>query len=361
MTVDQIVEKFLTKPSYISNGSGKLSRMFKASREDVLEARKIAKKVLKEKVVDAVPEGMVLTSMWQTPSGDFHKAYRKNGEVETKENLSEFKDDLLKELSAAGKVKRFKPTTGDYLLEIAIPDFHFGKIDGTTIEDQADKFVAAGLHLYDKAYNEGVGKVLLPIGNDFFNSEANSQTHKGTPQQNNATFYEMFTKGWTSIVKLVDEISTKTPVDILVIAGNHDTDATIMLGEVLKAYYKNNKMVDVDSDDELTRYYSFGKNLFLYNHGDKIKGVDLPLRMAIEKPILFAECPFRFVRLGHLHKEMHNEVMGIEITRLPSLAKADKWHRDNNYLSQPKSTAVLFHKDYGKSSTYNVYLEHIKL
>jgi len=57
---------------------------------------------------------------------------------------------------------------------------------------------------------------------------------------------------------------------------------------------------------------------------------------------------------------MHDEMMGIEITRLPSLAGTDKWHSDHNYLSKPKMTGTLFNKFEGKAAVYNIYLENFK-
>lgn len=43
MTVQRIVEKFINNPKYLTNGAGRLSRIWNCSKEDVYEARRIVK------------------------------------------------------------------------------------------------------------------------------------------------------------------------------------------------------------------------------------------------------------------------------------------------------------------------------
>ena len=356
MTKQDIINKFIDKPSYLGNGAGRLSKMWDTTRETIIEAKAEAREQIRE---DAVPEGFVLTSMWGSAENPM-KSYKKIGEDSSM--LEEFKDDLFAELEDKGEVKPYtmpKKQTGR-LLEISIPDFHFGKIGGLTIEEQGKLFIAAGLQMYESAKVNNITRVVLPVGNDLLNSEHTLTTTRGTKQENNTPFHKMFVVAWTSIVKLVDIIQTEVPVDIIIVPGNHDENANIMLGEVLYAYYRNNGYVHVDNEDASTKYFVFGRNLFLYNHGDKIKHDALALRMAVEQPILFAKCPYRFVRLGHYHAKQHSENMGIEITVLPSLANADKWHKDHNYISKPKAESTVFDVVLGKVGTSNIYLEHIK-
>jgi len=357
--INELVDIFIEKPYLMKMGAPKISKRIKCSIKEVYEVKEYIKSndLLKQEL-EVTNKGR-LKSRWQNGSGKWLESYKYDDDDSLSE-IKTFKEELLNELRGIGKCKSYNPNHGSSCLEISLPDYHFGKIDGTTLEQQAERFVKAGIGLFSQAKNMNIERVLLPIGNDFYNSESTSTTTKGTPQQNNEEFHKIFATGWKSVVALVNALSDEVPVDIIIVPGNHDTEATIMLGEVLEAYYHNDKTVKVDNGAEQIKYYKYGKNFFLYNHGDKNKGADLALRMAVEKPIEFANSTYRFIRLGHFHKNMaHDDMMGIEIEYMPSLTKADKWHRDNNYLSQPKSSAVVFDKNKGKRATFNIYIEHI--
>jgi len=355
MNKQDIINKFINKPNYLQNGKGRLSKLWKVTPELIVEAKREARAIINK-------PALKLKSRWQSASGEWLESYKVDEKVE---DLKIFKEELLsaiEDLSSykATKPKPLKSNFTKNLLEISIPDYHFGKITGISLEEQKEIFISAILDIYYKANtNDEVERIILPIGNDFFNSEATLTTTKGTAQQNNSTFYDMFTTGWTAVVAVVDFLSEMKPVDIVVVPGNHDENATIMLGEVLKAYYTRNEMVTVANDSEYIKYYVFGNNLLMYTHGDKGKHKDYPLRMAVDKPVEFAKCPYRFIRLGHYHKTMSDETMGIETEVLPSLTGSDDWHRKHNFISKPKITATLFSKKRGKSAVHTIYLEHI--
>lgn len=354
--VEELVKLFSEKSYIITMGAPTVAEWLDCSEDDVREARRI----IRSGDAPQAPKGK-LKSRWQNASGEWLESYKFDEEDDN--SLDEFKSSLLSELTNLGSLNASydkSKKSGDKLMEINIPDFHFGKIDGNTIEEQAQKFIDAGVSLFTKAYSDDVNKILLPIGNDFFNSEATSTTTKGTPQQNNAEFYKIFSIGWKAIIKLVNWLNDYAKVEIIIVPGNHDTNATVMLGEVLEAYYNSNNNVNIDGGQEQTKYYRFGKNLFMYNHGDKTKGNDLVVRMAIENPIDFSQTKYRFIKLGHFHKNIVlDETMGVSIEYMPSLCSSDKWHRDNHYLSQPKSHATLYDKELGKHSVYNIYIDNI--
>lgn len=286
-------------------------------------------------------DSLVLKSTWQQK--------RKNGDVvwlssfkakesDFLEQFSIFKTEFLKELTACQNRKITDyviPAIQDNnLLEIAIPDFHLGKyVKGETIKEQRDKFVKCCIGLYNKVISKyNIEQIILPIGNDFFNSDTLLYTStKGTPQHDNANWKESFRMGWSAIIEAVNYMSINHNVHIIVVQGNHDYQKSFFLGEVLSNYYENNPVVTVDNDLEQRKYYTYGKNLFGYTHGNLEKHTDLPIIMATEQPIAFSNCDYRYFRLGHLHKHMHNEHYGVGITVLPSLSKPDEWLKSMGY------------------------------
>ena len=357
MTRKQIVQKFLDKPSYLQNGSGLLSKMWDCTKADIVESKAEAREMIRG---GDIPEGFVLNAVWGSATNPM-KSYKKVEEDVDK--LREFKDELIASLEGISPNVKYtpsKPKKSLNLLEIDIPDYHFGKITGQSVEEQSQTFLNAVLDIYEKANtNDEIDTILFPIGNDLLNSEHTLTTTKGTKQENNATFMHIFKTAWTTVALTIAALSERAPVEVIIVPGNHDENATIMLGEVIRAFFMKNERVTVDNREDSNKYYKYGKNLFLFNHGDKGSVKDLPLRMAVEKPVWFSKCPYRFVRLGHFHKASQDETMGIEISVLPSLSAADKWHKDHNYLSKPKITATMFNNIYGKAAVYNIYLEHI--
>lgn len=274
---------------------------------------------------------LVLKSKWQqqTKGGGtvWLESYRAE-ETAFLDKFAELKEEFLEELKQQSYHHKPHKEEQGYLLEIGIPDFHLGKYVGLeTLEMQKHKFIANALGLYHKAVSKyKIKHVLLPIGNDFLNSDTILYTStKGTPQHDNSSWKESFRAGWSAVIQVIDEISNNHNVHVPVVQGNHDYQKCFYLGEVLVNRYYNSGIVTVDNTMEQRKYYRYGKNLFGYTHGNNEKHNDLPIIMATENPKDFSECPHRFFRLGHLHKHIHNEHFGVGITVLPSLSKPDEW------------------------------------
>ena len=80
----------------------------------------------------------------------------------------------------------------------------------------------------------------------------------------------------------------------------------------------------------------------MYTHGNNEKAADMPLIMATEEPLLFANAKFREVHCGHLHKEMVNEYRGIKVRFIPSICPADLWHKKMGYEAQRAAQAYIW-------------------
>jgi hypothetical protein len=139
------------------------------------------------------------------------------------------------------------------LYEIAIPDIHFGRLAweeesgadfDIKIARQCVDSVIKQLLSYASKYN--IDKILLPIGNDFFNSDNNlDTTTRGTFQDEDTRWQKTFRKGREMAVSMIDECTSIAPVDVLVIAGNHDQQRSFYLGEALDAWYHHNEMLQL--------------------------------------------------------------------------------------------------------------------
>lgn len=281
------------------------------------------------------------------------------------------KELLLKELrDNSPKVKYTPPKLEainmDCLYEISIPDMHFGKL-AYRAESGEDYDLKIAIKRYKDAVEEllsranlmCVEKFLLPIGNDIIHVDSDKNTtYADTPQDCDSRFAKMVVVVKKLLIETIDRLSIIAPVDILVIKGNHDSTVTFLLGEILESYYHNNECVNVNNSPKWRKYYQYGRNGFLYTHGDKENHKDLGLIFATEEPKLWADTKHRFCKLGHLHKSKKTEYtsvdshQGFQVEILPSLSGTDEWHYSKGYLSNKQAKGFIYHKEKGEIAAY---------
>lgn len=300
---------------------------------------------------------------WETYSGEKRRSVEYvPQEVGIGDVLESFKAEAAKFAPNYSKFPEPKVLTTNPLLEISIFDLHFDKLCwAEETGNNYDKKIAEGLYFDAISYFAGlarameVSKILLPIGNDFFNSEGFfPQTTNGTPQETDSRWQDSFTHGWKMLVKAIDFLSTIAPVDIVIVPGNHDATRTYYLGSVLDAWYNSHRFVTVNNAPTSRKYYRFGKNLLGFTHGDQEKPTDLPMIMASECREVWGEVKHTEWHLGHIHRYQSQEIFGVHVRFLPSLCGTDAWHKQKGFIGNNRAAqAYLF--DYN-----NGYIAHFQ-
>lgn len=413
MNLEEVIQKFKSNPKYIENGAGLLAKKFNCSKEDIYAAKRAIRGNDKKKVKYDAPLSentkavnndsgtleSVVESTFEPKSdlelAELHKVdltkYRissywsklkSNGKFTSSLNCTLIKVDndvvlqkdlLLKELKA--ELKRPFPkvkynSLGMYAYELSLFDHHFGKLawgeesgEDYDLKIAEDRYREAISNLLSYVDLSKLEKIILPIGNDMINiSNRMNQTYAGTPQDSDSRFYKMVRAVKNILIETIDYLSTIAPVDVIVVAGNHDPEAMFMIGEILDAYYHSASNINVDNSPKQRKYYQYGKCGFQYTHGNEEKHQDLGLIFATEMKDLWAATEFRFAKLGHFHKSKKinyvsiDEFQGFQVQICPSLSSADFWHSSKGYMSKKASKAFLYHKDKGQVGefTYNV-------
>lgn len=345
----------------------------------------------KERVVtldDLVRVAEIDVSQWEIERWECNKwevgAVDDNGEIVTeplyqvkaklkKRNLDtdlvKQKELILKELKKHApqyKPFDFSKVKGNKLLEISLFDCHFGKLahrnesgDDYDLKIAEQRFKKAIEELISRVNIDTVSRILFPVGNDLIHVDnIISTTFNGTPQDSDTRFHKIFTTVKRVIIEAIDRLSLIAPVDVVVIPGNHDTTVTFLLGEVLDAWYNNNKQVTVNNAPKLRKYYKFGKNGFQFTHGDREKHADLGLIFATEESKLWADTKYRFCQLGHYHKQKKTNYVsvdtfqGFQMQIIPSLSANDAWHEGKGYNSLKQAKAFLFDPEEGLIAEY---------
>lgn len=258
--------------------------------------------------------------------------------------LSQAKDAIevmvedAKKFSPSYPKVTYKTKAGKHLYEVDIPDLHFGRLTWAeeSGEDFDIKLAQAAVdsvveQLIANAANYNIGKILLPLGNDFFNSDnkLNTTTH-GTPQDEDTRWQKTFKRGRELAVSIIDRCSAVAPVDVLIVTGNHSEERTFYLGDALECWYHKNPNVSIDNSARKRKYYQFGNSLIGYAHGYSERLDGLPLVMAVEEPELWAKSKYREWHTGDKHHKddkIHaaREINGVIVRILRALTPADAW------------------------------------
>ena len=387
MTKDEIKEFLIKRPGYLKEGAKRLADRIECSVEDCRDALREARIELMEGFENSQLANINVNNIDPQDATDFDTFVKDNnisrkdiksvkywqnmgGEsrfsvvVKSEDNLlTGLKDSIIQMLEEkspvkAGRAKKCKKCTPEkpdaVAYEVSLPDIHYGKYTGQTLEEAEDEYMDVVEDLMKKAVGLDIEKIILPIGNDGMNSEGLSRsTTKGTPQFDSGDWRETFVGYCALMVKAIDYLAQYADVDVVIVQGNHDYERMFYSGEYLNAYFINDDRVNVDNSHDHRKYYEYGINMILFTHGDKVKAADMPLIMATEQPEMFARTTSREAHCGHLHKEMVNEYRGIKVRFIPSICKNDDWHKMMGYEAKRTGQAHIWNKQRG----YEGYLQ----
>lgn len=169
--------------------------------------------------------------------------------------------------------RRAEAITGR-LLELSIPDAHFGKLAwwrecGQSYDTDIAKrlFVEAIEDLIVKTSAFGpFDTIALVVGNDLLNADSfENTTARGTPQSTDGRQQKTF---WIVREVITHAIETllrplAKQVKVVMVAGNHDLQTNFYLGEVLAARFHNYDDVVIDNSPAQRKYLEHGQCLLM--------------------------------------------------------------------------------------------------
>ena len=251
------------------------------------------------------------------------------------------------------------------LYEIDMFDVHFGRL--TWEEESGESYdikiaqkaiESTMLKLLAMIEKDNVSRILLPLGNDFFNVDNKfNTTTGGTPQQEDTRWQKTFRAGRNICTWMIDTCAQFAPVDVLIVPGNHDEQRSFYLGEALECWYHKSDDVTIDNSAAKRKYYPFGANLIGFTHGYDEKLEKLPLLMAIDQPELWSKAVYREWHTGDKHNKKDfvprtDEGSGIVVRILRSLAAQDAWTFNKGYRSIRSGESFLWHPFNGLIAQY---------
>ena len=255
---------------------------------------------------------------------------------------------------------------GSLMLEVPIVDLHLGKLawapeSGENYDYKiADKRFMYVVNEIAARADGGYEKVVMPIGNDFFNFDTwEGTTSLGTRQDNDLRWQKLFVKGTRMLIKAIDTFSQIAPVEVMLVPGNHDKMTSFYAIEHLGAWYKNSDSVQVNTSPAARKYVEFGSCLIGFTHGDKEKK-RLQGIMQVEAAEAWGRTKYREFHAAHFHSEKVNEGAGIILRNLSSITGTDAWHYESGYVGAiAKSQSFVWDKDKGLREIWMTTLEGV--
>lgn len=254
-----------------------------------------------------------------------------------------------------------KHESDELLYEVSIPDLHLSKLCWGPETGHGDYDTDIACARYQAAVEDLVGRLgglkprlLIPVGNDFFNADTpENTTTAGTRQDVDTRWQKSFRKGCALLTGILERLSKTYQIDVVICPGNHDTSRSWYLGEYLIAWFRGNPNVTIDNSPVQRKYFEFGLNLIMFTHGNEEKHTDLPLIMATERPVEWGRTKWRFVRHGHFHQESVKEMLGTKIGGSSALCPPDSWHASKGYVGNVEGAqGYLYHLQKGLLTTH---------
>jgi hypothetical protein len=246
----------------------------------------------------------------------------------------------------------------DSTVIINLADLHIGKLvsenetgERYNIDIAKERFLNCIKYLAYKSYQcYGVKKFILStLGDTLHTDTIKSTTTSGTYVESDTRASKVFEVALEVLTESIDILKQfADEVEFININGNHCELSEQHLGIALKAYYRNDKSICINSEPKVRKTMLIGENLLTWNHGDTNMNT-LPLTIATESSELWGKSKFRLVQLGHLHStkkkvfQAEDEFNGVIVRHFSSLSGTDSWHNKNNFVgNQKRGTALVF-------------------
>ena len=259
--------------------------------------------------------------------------------------------DNMNRTYARPKINRYENGEKNECLIINFFDVHFSKLSHISETGEnydykiAQERMSYSIDKYISKYkNRPIEQVIFAIGQDYFNSEPTGNTVGNTRQDNDSRYSVMFEKGVESLIQCIDKLeeSFKCKIIVPLVQGNHSTYTEYYAAQFLKAWYRNDKNIQVDANPLPRKYYNYGVNLFGFTHNSEEKKRLYSL-MQIEQPQMWATTFERTWFTGHLHSEDVKEEGGVYVRQAPTLCGTDAWHKKMGFVNPIKRTQAFIY------------------
>ncbi len=308
------------------------------------------------------------SSIWQGGKNgkELHSSKIKVKPINSKSNIVELSDKMVEKYLKVKDVAERKEIINDHVLEICLPDLHFGCTenevgDFTSLHDR-HKIIILTEQLINYISSRDIREIKLVFLGDILHYDTlGKTTSHGTQQCSNIPFQEMYDNAVDSLSYLIRSINENLKqtykdsyeLEIIYVPGNHDTLLGYTLMSVLKALFGNEVLFDIKQKER--KYITIGNNLIGYTHGDMDKKKILQW-VYTEAKSLISQSENIEIHAGHFHSEQTIEDNGVILRYLPTSAAVSPWEYGKGYSSKRKFELFLWDKNNGLEDIHYINL-----
>jgi UDP-2,3-diacylglucosamine pyrophosphatase LpxH len=283
--------------------------------------------------------------------------------------LEDFKQGLVEDIK--GKAKPVEKPTDRKDKNLAacylVGDHHLGmrSWNKETGQDDYDidiscKLLFNAVDTLTHASSHAHTGILVNLGDFFHANNIKNETGSGTPLDVDGRAGMVIEAAGRLYKRLITRmLESHKEVWIINVRGNHDPDAALWLNAMIKMYYENEKRVKVFDNYNKFINFTWGENLVVMHHGDKINVQRIYETITRVLAKEWGESKHRFAWTGHIHHKQAHEIGGLQHESWNVLPPPDAWHAASGYGSSRSMTAVLLHKTFGEHSRFKVGAEEL--
>lgn len=266
----------------------------------------------------------------------------------------------IEDIVAAGRgrlapIKPPKQTDNDTLAVYPMADAHIGllsweketgenfdlKIAERTMAETVDRLVASA--------PPAKRAVFINLGDYLHVDGSSNKTTRGTPQDVDGRFAKVAMAGVRIKRRVIDRLLQRhDEVEVITLAGNHDTNQAVWLAIAMQALYSKEPRVKVSVDPSAFQVLEHGVNLIGAAHGHSSSLDKLPSFLAANWPEEWGRAKHRIWYTGHLHHDSVKEHAGCIVETLRTTAARDAWTHASAYHSGRDLKCDVWHKEHGR-------------
>lgn len=256
----------------------------------------------------------------------------------------------------------FKPWEQDKLDPLLLnlhqlPDLHIGlhadrvraQIEWT-LERSVQVYKALFRSIMERAPKAATGVVLG--GGDLLHVDDNTRmTRKsGNVLDAGADYSSILAAAENLLVYKVElALQRYEKVIVRILPGNHDPDSAVAVAHYLRAWFRNEPRVEVDTDPSDFWFYEFGLVMLGAAHGHNTKIDQMPGVMAADRSEMWGRTKFRYAHGFHIHHKTRSagEEGGASWETHNTPVPRDDYHQNKEYRSKRVLEMPTYHAETG--------------
>ena len=287
--------------------------------------------------------------------------------IKTREGAGEGLIEGLREAfaeyeSAAPVIPSPATCSTDFMTVYPLPDLHIGmRAWGRETGENYDVKIAvaqmtASISALVQQSQPTQKAVIIVLGDYLHSNDAKSVTPgSGHKLDVDGRWPEVFKAAAKLAVSIINMVALKhAEVEVVVLPGNHDPDASVCLSVALSMFFDANERITIAQTPAIAWYCRFGAVLMGATHGHTMPFDRMAAMLSVDRAKDWGQTQHRVMFTGHIHQDKVREVSTVRVESFASPAAKDAWTAAAGYRSNRALNAITFHKEHGEVGRHRV-------